>query len=131
MTKPLRPPMDASSLPEPLRARMAEMDARSPVEWVGWLLRGHVADTEGEEEIRDELSMTAQHSTQSLRRALTAVDVLLTEEQPPGTLLYLVADDGSRSLDDPTDRGAAVFLRQLAGWTRAAVDDAEAGNARP
>ena len=110
---------------------MAEMDARSPVEWIGWLLRGHVADTEGEEEIRDELSMTAQHSTQSLRRALTAVDVLLTEEQPPGTLLYLVADDGSRSLDDPTDRGAAVFLRQLAEWTRAAVDDAEAGNARP
>lgn len=123
--------MDASSIPEPLRARMAEMDARSPAEWVGWLLRAHVADTDGDDEIRDELGMTARHSTRSLHRALAAVDVLLTEAQPPNTLLYLVVDDGSRSLDDPTDRGAAEFLRQLAGWTRTAIDDAEGRDTPP
>jgi hypothetical protein len=123
--------MDASQIPEPLRARMAEMDAQPPVERVGWLLRAHVADTDGDDEIRDELGMTARHSTRSLHRALAAIEVLLTEEQPPGTLLYLVADDGLRSLDDPTDRGAAEFLRQLAGWTRTAIEDAEGRDTRP
>ncbi|WP_250036065.1 hypothetical protein [Paractinoplanes maris] len=107
---------------------MAEQDAWSSAEWVGWLLRGHVADTDGDDEIRDELMTTARHSTRSLRRAVVAVDVVLAEQQPPGTLIFMVADDGGRALDDPTDRGAAEFLRRLADWTRAAVEAAEAGH---
>ncbi|MBU2669841.1 hypothetical protein KOI35_40660 [Actinoplanes bogorensis] len=117
--------MDASQIPEPLRARMAEMDARSPVEKVGWLLRAHVADTDGPAEIREELGMTARHSARSLNQALEAIDTLLTHEQPPNTLLYLVAGDGGRPLDDdPTDRGAAAYLRELAVMVREAIDSA-------
>lgn len=93
----------------------------------GWLIRGNVADTVSDDEVRDELGMTARHSTLSLHQALEALDELLANEQPPGTLLDLVVWDGGRALDDvQTDGNAAVYLRQLAGWVREAV--AEAGH---
>jgi hypothetical protein len=118
--------MDTSELPEPLRARMAQMDARTPLEKVASLLRGHVADTDGIDEVREELRMTAAHSTRPLRQALLAIDAVLAEELPPGTLVRLVAGEGGRPLDDdPTDAGAAAFLRELAGMVRAAVEEAE------
>jgi len=118
--------MDTSRIPEPLRARMAQMNARSPVEKVASLLGGYVADTDGIGEIQDGLRTTARHSTRSLRQALDAIDVVLGEELPPGTLLRLVAGEGGWPLDDdPTDAGAAAFLRELAGIIRAAVEEAE------
>nr|WP_221376467.1 hypothetical protein [Actinoplanes polyasparticus] len=103
------------------------MDAQAAVDKVGWLIRGHVADTVSDAEVRDELGMTARHSTLSLRQALEALDELLNEEQPPGTLLDLIAWDGGRALgDDQTDGSAAVYLRHLAGLVREAI--AEAGH---
>ncbi len=116
--------MDASQLPETLRARMAETDARPPLEKVRSLLRGHVADTDEWGEIRDELAMTSQHSTRWLRQGLEVIDAVLAEELPPGTLLRMVAGDAGWPLDDdPTDEGAAVFLRELAGLIRSVLDE--------
>jgi hypothetical protein len=103
---------------------MAEKEARSPLENVRSLLRSHVADTDGWGEIRDEFVMTAQHSTRPLRQGLDAIDAVLSEETPPGTLLRLVAGDAGWPLDDdPPDAGAAVFLRELAGLIHTVLDE--------
>jgi len=44
---------------------------------------------------------------------------------PPGTLARLVGWDGNWVLDDPSDAGAAQFLRELAQLLRAVLDEAE------
>ncbi|SNY34586.1 hypothetical protein [Paractinoplanes atraurantiacus] len=118
--------MDSSQLPEPLRARMAEQASRSSLEKVRSLIRGHVADTDGIDEVRSQLRMTAAHTTTYLRQDLDAIDAVLTEPLPPNTLLYLVAGDGGWPLDDdPTDAGASAFLRELARMIREIIDEAE------
>lgn len=117
--------MNTSPIPEPLRARMAELEARSDVEKVRSLLNGYVQDTESIEEIRQELALTAQYNTHFLRQELEAVESLLTADLPSGTLFRLVAVNGGWDLDhEPTDAGAAAFLRELAGWVREAIDAA-------
>jgi hypothetical protein len=117
--------VDASQIPESLRSRMAEKEARPPLEKVRSLLRSHVADTDGWDEIRDELEMTSRHSTRPLREGVAAIDVVLAEELPPGTLLRMVAGDAGWPLDDdPTDAGAADFLRGFAGLIRSVLEDA-------
>ena len=111
-------------MPEPLRARMAEKEARPPLEKVRSLLRSHVADTDGWGEIRDEVEMTARHSARPLRQGLAAIEAVLTDEPPPGTLLRMVAGDAGWPLDDdPTDAGAAAFLRDLATLIRSVLDE--------
>jgi hypothetical protein len=117
--------MDAPRIPESLRARIAEKDARPPLEKVRSLLRSHVADTDGWGEIRDELEMTAQHSVRPLRQGLEAIDAVLVEQLPPGTLLRMVAGDAGWPLDDdPTDVGATAFLREFADLIGSVLDQA-------
>ncbi|MBL7256210.1 hypothetical protein [Paractinoplanes lichenicola] len=112
-------------IPEPLRARLAEREARSDLEKVRSLLQGYVEDSDGIDEIRNGLARTARRNTHFLRQELAAVESLLTAELPSGTLFRLVAVNGGWDLDhDPTDAGAAVFLRELAGWVREAIDAA-------
>jgi hypothetical protein len=116
--------MDASRTADMLRARMAAQDARPPLEKVRDLLDGYVVDTDGWGEIRDELRMTARHSTRNLRQGLEAIDAVLAAELPPGTLLRMVAGEAGKSLDhDPTDAGAAGYLRELAGVIRSVLDE--------
>ncbi|WP_199513864.1 hypothetical protein [Nucisporomicrobium flavum] len=111
--------MDASQMPASLRARMAEKQSRPPLEKVRSLLRSHVADTDGWVEVRDELRMTLQHSAWPLREGLEAIDAVLAAELPAGTLLRMVAGDAGWPLDDdPTDAGAAEFLRELSELIR-------------
>ena len=106
-------------------ARSAEKDARPPLEKVRFLLRSHVADTDGWEEIRDELEMTSQHSARPLRQGLEAIDAVLAGHLPPGTLLRMVAGDAGWPLDDdPTDAGASTFLREFTGLIRSVLDEA-------
>ncbi|GAA2492794.1 hypothetical protein [Winogradskya humida] len=118
--------MDTSSLPEPLRARMEQQAARSTWETVRDFIEGFVADTSGLDEVRTGLQQTADYSTRSLHTALAAIDAILVEPQPEGTLLRLVAGHGGWDLDhDPTDAGAAVFLHELAGMVRAVIEQTE------
>jgi hypothetical protein len=104
---------------------MAEKDARPPLEKVRSLLLSHVADSDGWDEVRAELEMTSQHSARPLRQGIEAIDAVLAEELPSGTLLRVVAGDAGWPLDeDPTDAGAAVFLRELAGVIQSVLERA-------
>ncbi|MDT5040339.1 MAG: hypothetical protein QOE51_1324 [Actinoplanes sp.] len=117
--------MDLSELPEPLRARIAERDARTPVEKVRAFLRGYVADSDGPDEIRGALQRTARTNTRYLRQDLAAMELVLAEPHTPGTLLRLVVGDGNWDLDrNPTDAEAAAVLGELAEMLRTVIDDA-------
>jgi hypothetical protein len=124
--------METSGLPEPLRARMAELDGMSPLETVRRFLGGYVADAESLDEIRADLEQLAQTSTGSIRRNAAAIETLLAEPpSPPGTLARLVGSEGNWVLEDPSDAGAAAFLRDLARLLRTAIDEAESQRTPP
>jgi hypothetical protein len=114
--------MDVSGLPESLRARIAERTALAPIEKVRKFLHGYVMDAESFEEIRGELLLTARQSTLFLRQYLVALETILAEPQPTGTLLYLVESDANWGIDhDQTDTGAAVFLAELTEMLRSVL----------
>jgi hypothetical protein len=120
--------VDLSQLPEPMRARMAERAARPPLQRVHDLLQSYVMDAVDLDEVRDDLAGTARfssHAADNLRRDLEALEWVLTAELPSGTLLHLVEDDCNFGLDDdPTDAGAAIFLRQIVDILREVLDAA-------
>ncbi|WP_250036066.1 hypothetical protein [Paractinoplanes maris] len=117
--------MDLSQLPEPLRARMAERDARPALRKVRDFLQTYVMDAVDLDEMRADLSDTAGYSTRSLHQDLEALEWVLTAELPTGTLLHLVEDDANFGLDeDPTDAGATVFLRRVVDILREVLESA-------
>lgn len=113
--------MEVSDLPEPLRRRMAEVDAQPALETVRSLLGGFVSDAESLDDLRTNLERIALTSTRAHRRYLTAIETVLAEQHPPRTLLELVEGYGNWPLDDPTDAGAAAFLRQVAEVLRSVL----------
>jgi hypothetical protein len=111
---------------------MAELDAMSPLETVRRFLGGYVADAESLDEIRADLLQLAQVNTRPIYRNVTAIESLLAEPpSPPGTLARLVGGEGNWVLDDPSDAGAATFLRDLAQLLRAVIDKAESQRTTP
>jgi hypothetical protein len=118
--------METSDLPEPLRARMAQLDAMSPLESIREFLGGYVADAESLDEIRTDLRRLARSTTRSVYRYSAAFQAFLANPPAePGTLARLVAWEGNWVLDDPTDAGAAAFLRSLADLLRGVIDETE------
>jgi hypothetical protein len=117
--------MAMPDLPEHMRVHMAKLEARPPLETVREFLLGHVADAETFGEIRARLERIARRSTSMHRRTLHAFEIVLGTDWPPGTLAQLVGWDGNWSLDDPTDAGAAQFLRDLAQMLREVIEQAD------
>jgi hypothetical protein len=103
-----------------LRAR-ANAPELPPLERTRAFLRSYCTDADSLDEIRDELARDVTRDPVRLRRALDGIEAVLTEPQPDGTLSYLVAVDGNRSLADPSDVGARKYLRQLADGLREAL----------
>ena len=118
--------MDTSGLPESLRARIAERTALPPIDKVKALLHGYLSDADSLAEVRADLQATADTNPFYLRQYLEALETVLTEQQPSGTLLRLVEWDGNWGIDhDQTDAGAAVFLRDLADMLRVVIEQAD------
>ncbi|MEU4214697.1 hypothetical protein [Actinoplanes sp. NPDC026623] len=59
------------------------------------------------------------------RGDLAALEAVAAEQHAPGTLARLVGWEANWVLDDPSDAGAAQFLRELAQLLREVIDDAE------
>jgi hypothetical protein len=115
-----------SDLPDALRARMEELDARPALETVRDLLGANVADAESFDEIRADQRRLAQVSTRAIRRDLAALEALLADPpSSPGSLARLVGWEGNWVLDDPSDDAAAQFLRELAQLLREVLDEAD------
>jgi len=114
--------MDTSGLPESLQARVAARSALPPIEKVRALLHSYVEDAEDFDEIGAALRRTARTNDFHLRQYLEALETVLAEPQPPGTLLRLVEGDANWGIDhDQTDAGAAVFLHELADLLRSTI----------
>ncbi|GAA0466151.1 hypothetical protein GCM10009531_69190 [Actinoplanes capillaceus] len=120
---------ELSELPEWLRDRILEHLTRPAMDAVQDLLQTFVEDAVGLDEIRREMRDAARAETFFLRLERDALESILAEPQQEGTLRWLVEVDCNWGIDDdPTDRGAAVVLRQIADILRAAIE--EAGAAR-
>lgn len=117
--------MASSDLPEPIRARIAEQAAQPPLETVREFLYANVADAANFDEVRAHLQRLARTTTRMHHRVLTALESVLATTWPPDTLARLVGWDGNWVLDDPSDIGAAGFLRNLADLLRSVIDETE------
>lgn len=117
--------MDYSQLPEPVRRRLAEFDAMPPIETARKFVRGYLSDADSIEEIRTQMRNVAITTDRGLRRELAALETVLAQPQPEGTLAHLVGWVGNWVLDDPSDRGAAAFLAELAEMLRTVIAEAE------
>jgi hypothetical protein len=114
-----------SQVPDRLRQRAAELAAREPLEQVRSLLRAHFADADSFAEAAADLRGLAAVNTRSLWRNLAALDAVLAAPPADGSLATVVAVDGNWVLDDPTDAGAATFLREVADLHRQILGPAE------
>jgi hypothetical protein len=101
-----------------LRHRAEELAARPALEKAQLFLRSWVASAESIEEAGEGFR---ELSPSYVRDALSAMETLLGEAHEPGVLANLVGWDANWVLDDPSDAGAAVFLREVARLLRAAL----------
>ncbi|MEC3913303.1 hypothetical protein [Nocardia sp. CDC160] len=114
-------------IPEQLRAHM-NRPLPPVIDQVRQFLLGFVADCEGLDELRKDLTRIARQSQRGVRREVEAIEALLAAPQPPGTLSNLVAWYGNWVLDDQTsDAEAEAWLRDLAVLIREVLAD-NAGN---
>ncbi|GAA0466168.1 hypothetical protein Aca07nite_77360 [Actinoplanes capillaceus] len=118
--------MNLSDLPEPMRARRADLDALPPIEKVRDMLHIYVEDADSFNEINQLMRRTTRRTTRRFQQYLEALETILSEPEPPGTLLRLVEWDANWNIDhDQTDNGAAAFLRQIAEMIRTVIREAQ------
>jgi hypothetical protein len=108
-----------------LRSRAEELERRPLLEKVRDFLGGMIGDMGSVDEVRSLLETVAASGTFGLKRDLRALDELLASPQPPGVLSELVAWEANWVLDDPSDEGAAAFLREIADMLREVIDVAD------
>ena len=103
------------------------IDEVRALEEIRAFVHNYWGDADGLEQVRRELTRTGQYNPRPLRESLAALDVVLNGHYPEGTLSQLVKWDGNRVLADPSDRGAAEWLTQLAALVRAVLDSVDPG----
>ncbi|AXB43214.1 hypothetical protein [Amycolatopsis albispora] len=105
--------------------RMVERRNRpplSPLEGTRKFLRDRVDDAGGLEEVRADVARTAASDPRPIREAVEAIEALIAEPSPDGTLSWIVAIDGNTRLDDASDSGAIEYLHELAQMLREVLD---------
>lgn len=102
---------------ERLRAA-ADAPAPPPLEATRAFLESFCSDSDGIEEVRDEVARAAAYNPRPVRAALRAIEEVIADPPGDGTLSYMVAVDANRSLDDPGDAGALEYLREVASVVR-------------
>lgn len=119
--------MDTSQLPESIRRRLDELDAMSSMEAAERFVGAYLGDVDSLDNVRDHMRNVAATSTRSHRRYLAGLEAVLADPPPAeGTLAHLVGWTGNWVLDDPSERGAAAFLAELAEMLREVIAEASA-----
>ena len=104
-------------IPESFRAR-ANRPPDPPLEHVRKFLGRYFAGADTFDEVRAELAELAAVSPDGVRGHIAAIEALLTDPPAEGVLARLVGWEGNWVLDDPSDAGAACWLRQIAELMR-------------
>jgi hypothetical protein len=100
-------------LPEALKRNMLA-NRREPLEATRSFLRSYCADADSLEELREDLVRMTSLNAATLRGYLEALEAVLSDTLPEGTLARLVGWDANWVLDDPSDVGARAWLRGIA-----------------
>jgi hypothetical protein len=119
------------SVPEDFRAKVANRQFGPPLEQVRRFVHFNFSDADGLDEVRADLARQAAVNPDPLLRALGAIEAVLGDPPPEGELARLVAWDGNWVLDDPSDAGAACWLREVAELVRGVLAEAPPGSAAP
>ena len=97
----------------------AEMRARAaqptppPLDTTRAFLQSYVSDSDGLDEVREEVARAAAHNPDRIRATLDAIEAVIADPPRDGTLSYMVAIDANRQLPDPSDEGALQYLYRL------------------
>lgn len=113
---------DQDELREKFRARL-NAPPPPPLEAARAFLQSYVFDADGEDEIFRDIKRMAAINRRTIDQGLAGLEALLGAELPPDTLSHLVAVDGNRRLQDPSDAGARIWLQSLLERARAALTD--------
>lgn len=106
-----------------LRAR-AKKPPLHPLEQVRSFLRNYVDDVESLDELRAELTATAEVNISAVQQELQAFNELLASPPAGGVLARMVAWDANWGLDDDTsDAAATQWLRKVADIIRHVLND--------
>jgi hypothetical protein len=100
-----------------LRARLYP-PAAPPLEATREFLRSYCDDSDGLDEVRDEVARAAAYNPLPLRAALGAIEAVIADPPGDGTLSEMVAVDANHRLPDPSVAGALEDLREVAGVLR-------------
>lgn len=112
-------------IPDHLRARLQRQPSKPPLDQVRDFVSSYAADAESMDEIRRDLARMSQVNVETVRRKAVAIEALLADPPAEGELARLVGWDGNWVLDDPSDAGAAAWLRTLAQMIREIVAEAD------
>jgi len=97
---------------------------KPPLEAARKFLRAYIAESGSLDEVRSEIRQMLNLNPRNILAALNALESLLAD--PPaekGTLSYLVAVDANWPLDDPSDAGAMIWMRELVATIRDTLGD--------
>lgn len=94
-----------------------------PLEVARNFLRSYCSDADSMEEVRAQLERRIALGSRGVQTYLAALDALLADPPADGTLAQLVAWDANWVLDDPSDKGAVAWLRDVARMIRDALGD--------
>jgi hypothetical protein len=112
---------------EDVRAKLKAFAARPaapPAEALAKFLRTYFSDAEDLGKVRRDLARMIALNPRSVQQGLEAIEGVLAEPPPPGMLAMAVAHEGNWVLDDPSDAGATVWLREIAAMVRGLLRDA-------
>lgn len=104
-------------LRDELAARM-HASTQNPFEAAAKFLRIFFSDADGLDEARAHLARMAGINQRSLTQGLAGIESLLAAPPPDGRLSYLVAVEANWPLEDPSDEGAKLWLREIAQLIR-------------
>jgi hypothetical protein len=97
---------------------------KPPLEAARKFLRAYIAESGSLDEVRSEIRQMLNLNPRNILAGLNALESLLAD--PPaekGTLSYLVAVDANWPLDDPSDAGAMIWMRELVATIRDTLGD--------
>lgn len=101
------------NLRDKLAARLLAT-TQNPLETAAKFFRIYFSDAEGLDDARAHLTRMAGINQRTLTEGLAAIEALLADPPAAGTLSQLVALEANWPLDDPSDAGAKIFLREIA-----------------
>jgi hypothetical protein len=109
-------------IPESLRNAM-NVSSRTPLEEAQRFLCRYWADGDVPDAISAQLNETISYNPSSVIQGLLAIELLLKTSLPDEALLNMVLWDANHPLDEPSEKSAKLWLKEVTEFVRAVLGD--------